>query len=126
MALGNKLKLCKHSSESVINSPALDRINQTIHTVHGNIQLPPKAFAVLDYLHQRSGQLVSKNELLDAVWPNVCVSDAVLKNNIAELRKTLADDSRAPRYIETVHRRGYRFIGELPLLGAKPRLFWDS
>ena len=124
MALDNKL--CKHSNEGVINSPVLDRLNQTIHTVHGNIQLAPKAFAVLDYLHQRPGQLVSKSELLDAVWPDVCVGDAVLKNNISELRKTLADDSRAPRYIETVHRRGYRFIGELPLLGAKPRLFWDS
>ena len=57
-----------------------------------------------------TGRLVSKQELLDAVWPDVFVGDAVLKSTIRELRKALGDDSHAPRFIETAHRRGYRFM----------------
>ncbi|MBO0612398.1 winged helix-turn-helix domain-containing protein [Thiothrix fructosivorans] len=95
-----------------------DPANQSLHSVNGAIQLPPKAFAILDYLHQRPHQLVSKEELLSAVWPGLFVTDAVLKVAIADLRKILIDDPKQPRYIETVHRRGYRFVGELPLLEA--------
>jgi DNA-binding winged helix-turn-helix (wHTH) protein/predicted ATPase len=74
------------------------------------IPLRPKPFAVLKYLVERAGQLVVKQELLDAVWPDTFVSDAVLKDCIRQLREALADDAGAPRYIETAHRRGYRFI----------------
>ena len=95
-----------------------DPSNQTLHTQHGIVQLPPKAFGILTYLCQRPQQLVTKEELLTAVWPGVFVTDAVLKVTIGELRKALADDAKDPRFIETVHRRGYRFIGELPELEA--------
>ena len=74
----------------------------------------------------------SKQELLDAVWPDVFVGDAVLKGTIRELRKALGDDSHAPRFIETAHRRGYRFIAPVvdrarrrrrpPRRGAPPRV----
>lgn len=93
-----------------------DPSNQTLHTGQGIIQLPPKVFAILAYLRQHPQQLVSKEELLTAVWPGVFVTDAVLKVTIGELRKALADDAKEPRFIETVHRRGYRFIGDLPEL----------
>jgi pimeloyl-ACP methyl ester carboxylesterase/DNA-binding winged helix-turn-helix (wHTH) protein len=76
------------------------------------IDLPPKAFSVLRYLVERPGRLVSKEELLEGVWPNVHVGSDVLKVSIAEIRKALADQSRDPRFIETAHRRGYRFIGK--------------
>ncbi|MFI0400291.1 MAG: AAA family ATPase [Thiolinea sp.] len=95
-----------------------DPSNQTLLTEHGTIQLPPKAFGILTYLCQRPQQLVTKEELLTAVWPGVFVTDAVLKVTIGELRKALADDAKDPRFIETVHRRGYRFIGALPELEA--------
>ena len=62
------------------------------------------------YLATRPGRLVPKQELLDAVWPGVFVGDAVLKVAIREIRKALGDDSQHPRFIETAHRRGYRFI----------------
>src|SRR5262245_34350999 len=74
------------------------------------IDLPPKAFGVLRYLAERPGQLVSKEELLDGVWPDVHVGPDVLKVAVAEIRKVLADVHNAPRFIETAHRRGYRFI----------------
>src|SRR5206468_3414950 len=57
-----------------------------------------------------AGQLVSKEALLNAVWPQTYVSDVVLMVCIRELRRALGDDAKQPRYIETVHRRGYRFI----------------
>ena len=79
---------------------------------HGSQSLPltPKAFSVLQCLVQRRGRLVTKDELYNAVWPGVFVGDAALKVCVLEIRRVLADDAKAPRFIETVHRRGYRFI----------------
>src|SRR5262245_55501528 len=73
--------------------------------------LTPKAFAVLRRLVEDRGQLVSKEELLRAGWPKTHVSDGVLKVIIVEIRRALGDDPAAPSFIETVPRRGYRFIG---------------
>jgi predicted ATPase len=68
-------------------------------------------FAVLHYLVTRPGQLVTKEELLSAVWSDTYVSDAALKACIRRTRAALQDDPKALRFIETVQRRGYRFIG---------------
>ncbi len=75
------------------------------------IELPPKPFGVLRYLAERPGRLITKEELLSAVWPDVHVNHDVLKVTISEIRRALDDQSRDPRFIETAHRRGYRFIG---------------
>lgn len=77
------------------------------------LSLTPKAFAVLRYLIERPGQLVSKAALLKAVWPDIAVGDAVLTVGIGELRRALHDNPQTPRFIETVHRRGYRFLGKV-------------
>ena len=74
------------------------------------VALTPKAFAVLHRLVEDGGQLVSKEELLRAGWAKTHVSDGVLKAIILEIRRALGDDTAAPRFIETVPRRGYRFI----------------
>ncbi|MGE3344606.1 MAG: alpha/beta fold hydrolase [Vicinamibacterales bacterium] len=74
------------------------------------VPLTPKSFALLQHLVSRPNQLLPKAELLAAVWPGVFVTDAVLKNAIRELRRALEDDAARPRYIETAHRRGYRFL----------------
>jgi DNA-binding winged helix-turn-helix (wHTH) protein/tetratricopeptide (TPR) repeat protein len=74
------------------------------------IHLTHKAFAVLRYLLQHPAQLVPKEALLDAVWPETYVSDAALTVCIRELRQGLGDDARAPQFIETVRGRGYRFL----------------
>ncbi len=76
--------------------------------------LTPKAFAVLRRLVEDRGQLVSKEELLRAGWAKTHVSDGVLKVIILEIRRALGDDPAAPSFIETVPRRGYRFIGPRP------------
>src|SRR5215813_2214375 len=75
------------------------------------VALTPKAFAVLRRLVEDGGQVVSKEELLRAGWAKTHVSDGVLKVIIFELRRALGDDPAAPSFIETVPRRGYRFIG---------------
>ena len=83
------------------------------------IPLTPKAFALLLHLVSQAGRLVPKAELMDAIWPGVFVGDAVLKSSIREVRKALGDDSTHPRYIETAHRRGYRFMA--PVVAAESR-----
>ena len=83
------------------------------------IPLTPKAFALLVYLVTHAGRLVPKAELIGAIWPDVFVGDAVLKSSIRELRKALGDDSSHPGYIETAHRRGYRFMAPVVPLEAR-------
>ena len=78
-----------------------------------NVRLTPKALALLSFMADRPGEVIPKEELFGAVWPEVTVGDAALVTCIQELRKALGDDARRPRYIETLHRRGYRFIGKL-------------
>ncbi len=76
------------------------------------IPLRPKTWAVLLYLAERPGALVTRDQLLDTIWPDVAVTPDTINKSIGELRLALDDDSHAPRFIETVHRRGFRFIGE--------------
>lgn len=75
------------------------------------LQLTPRAFAVLRHLVDHAGRLITKEELLTRVWRDAIVSDAALTTCIRDLRRALGDSSDTPRYIETVHRRGFRFIG---------------
>lgn len=83
------------------------------------ITLRPKAFAVLKYLLERPGRLVSKEELLEEVWRDAYVGDAVLKVCVGQLREALGDDPKSPRFIETSHRRGYRFIGPVEMAESR-------
>src|ERR1051325_1787359 len=76
------------------------------------VHLTPKALALQSFLAERPGEVITKAELFSAVWPETSVGDAALVTCIQELRKALEDDARQPRYIETLHRRGYRFIGK--------------
>src|SRR5262245_9324837 len=84
------------------------------------IHLTPKVFAVLSYLVRHAGRLVTKDELLRAVWPDTIVGEASLTVCIREIRKVLGDQSRAPRYIETRHRRGYQFIAPTTEIAPAP------
>ena len=83
--------------------------------------IEPKAFSVLLILLRRAGELVGRDDLLDQVWGHRHVTPGVLTRVIAQLRGALADDSHHPRYIQTQHALGYRFIGELqPEAGPPP------
>lgn len=94
----------------------LDAANARLTDGPRTLELAPKAFAVLCHLAARPGQLVTKDQLLDAVWARRFVSESVLKTAVNAIRSALGDDSRRPRFVATVARRGYRFIG-LPVAG---------
>ncbi|MFK8029981.1 MAG: tetratricopeptide repeat protein [Gammaproteobacteria bacterium] len=89
--------------------------------VHGNKQhvVEPKLMAMLEVLAANHGQVVTKNELLEHVWPNRFVVEGVLKRGVSELRKIFNDDARAPRFIETVYKTGYRLM-------VKPQAVLDA
>jgi DNA-binding winged helix-turn-helix (wHTH) protein len=91
----------------------LDPINERLLRDQEAIPLRPKSFAVLQYLAERPNKLVRKEELIEAVWPETYVTDTLLKGCVTEIRKALGDDPVAPRFIETAHRRGYRFIAPI-------------
>ena len=74
------------------------------------VPLEPKAFALLTELLAHDGEMLGRDQLLDAVWGHRHVTPGVLSRSIAQLRKVLGDDSEHPRYIQTVHALGYRFI----------------
>lgn len=93
----------------------LDLGNQWVRRGGETLTLTPKAFAVLRHLAEHAGQLVPKQDLLDSVWRNAVVVEAVLATTIREIRKVLGDDANAPWLIETVHRRGYRLLRPLAI-----------
>jgi len=88
----------------------LDEANALLLRGGSAIPLAPTPFGLLCALVRQPGSLLTKHALLDQVWGHSYVSDSVLKTAISDLRTVLVDDPRHPRYIETVARRGYRFI----------------
>ena len=82
------------------------------------VALTPRAFDLLRLLVESAGHLKSREELIDALWPTTVVEDNSLPWNMSAVRKALGDSSDAPRYIETVPRRGYRFIAPVEVRHA--------
>jgi DNA-binding winged helix-turn-helix (wHTH) protein len=82
------------------------------------LHLSPKSLDLLQILLERRPALVSKSELQDLLWPDAVVLEANLANAVAEIRKVLDDDPKAPTFIFTVSRRGYRFGADVEALGA--------
>ena len=84
-----------------------DPVNQWLWHGAQAVELVPKAFAVLSYLIAHPGRLITREELLQAVWPGVYVTDAVLKVRVGEILKALNEQVHTPHTIETLHRRGF-------------------
>jgi DNA-binding winged helix-turn-helix (wHTH) protein/cytochrome c-type biogenesis protein CcmH/NrfG len=89
------------------------------------VRVEPRVMDVMIYLAGRAGEVVSKEELVERVWPGRYVTDEVLTVTIYALRKALKDDARRPKYIETVSRRGYRWIVPVvrPVCAAREPMF---
>jgi DNA-binding winged helix-turn-helix (wHTH) protein len=94
----------------------LDLVNEQLWRDSQVVPLRPKTFAVLRYLVEHPGRLVTKEELLQAVWAGTQVSEAGQRDYIRELRQALEDTPQTPRFIETVHGRGYRFVASLSII----------
>jgi DNA-binding winged helix-turn-helix (wHTH) protein len=86
--------------------PAVNRLRRGDQVV----RLEPKVMQVLVCLAEQAGHVVSRDTLIARVWPDVFVTDDVLHRAIRELRRVFGDDTAAPRYIETIRKRGYRLI----------------
>src|SRR5215471_21615431 len=98
-------------ARSVMFPPfSVDLANEQLWRGDTPLVLRRQTFAVLRYLIEHAGQVVTKQDLLEALWPGVYVTDVAPMICINELRKTLGDQVKHPRFIETVHRRGYRFL----------------
>src|SRR5262249_23196005 len=98
---------------------ALDAGNERLWRGAELVPLRPKPFLLLRYLLEHADRVVSKPELLRALWPDAVVSAGVLKGYIHDLRTVLRDDLHAPQFIATVGRRGYRFIASVTVTAAK-------
>ena|SRR5438067_2189755 len=103
----------------------LDSVNQCLWrrcecAEDQRVLLTPKAYAVLTYLVDRAGRLVTQDELLEVIWPDTFVQPEVLKYQIADIRGALRDSAKKPSFIETLPRRGYRFMVAAREAESKP------
>jgi DNA-binding winged helix-turn-helix (wHTH) protein len=88
----------------------LDPANHLLWRNGDRVPIAPKSFDVLAYLVEHAGQVVTQDEILEALWPEAYVNPEVLRKYILEIRKALGDRSDKPEFIETVPKRGYQFI----------------
>jgi DNA-binding winged helix-turn-helix (wHTH) protein/TolB-like protein/cytochrome c-type biogenesis protein CcmH/NrfG len=107
----------------------LDRSEELLLEGARKVPLTPKAYQTLLVLVENHGRIITKDELLQRVWPDAFVEEATLAQNVFTLRKQLCDDREGAIYIETVPKRGYRFVAEVrhvetaptPPVGKQPR-----
>src|SRR6266404_2733241 len=97
---------------------ALDSRKRTVSRADSPIALTPKAFDVLLFLAQNPNRLITKEELLQAVWGDIFVEEGNLKQYISHLRKALADNSEDSRLTVTITRKGYQFAADVVLAEA--------
>ena len=91
----------------------VDRDERLLFRDGNRIALTPKAFDTLIILIERQGHIVEKDELMNLVWPDTAVEENNLMQNVHSIRKALGENSQDQKYIETLPRRGYRFIAEV-------------
>src|SRR5260221_4714927 len=100
-------------SQIIFESFRLDPETRQLWRGEQAVALQPKPLAVLQYLAERPGQVVSSKELLKTVWAGTVVTKAVVKECLRAIRAALGEDAVAPHYIETVGREGYRFLSTI-------------
>src|SRR5262245_54344353 len=92
----------------------------TITRENQSTRLEPKVMQLLQRLSNHGGEVVSKEQLMQAVWTDTIVTDDVLTRAISELRKAFGDNSKSPRYIQTIPKSGYRLIAPVSYDHTKP------
>jgi non-specific serine/threonine protein kinase len=98
----------------------LDTANRVFRRDGTEYALEPKVFAVLTRLVMRAGELLTREQLLDAVWGHRYVTPSTLNRVIALARRALADHPEEPRFIQTIHGAGYRYVGPVEKAAASP------
>ncbi len=97
-------------------SPKLNRVTHDGESV----TIKHKSMAVLVFLADANGEVVTRDEIMDAIWPGMEVTDDVLTQSIVELRKALDDDAKHPKFIETIQRVGFRLVGTIAKTKSPP------
>src|SRR5262249_28320832 len=90
----------------------VDVCNRELRCRGALLPLTSKYFDVLVFLLRRRGQLVTKQEIFDTIWAGVFVTDAALTQCVKDIRKQLGDDAASPRYVKTIPKHGYVFVGD--------------
>jgi serine/threonine-protein kinase len=98
-----------------------DRNNRVLSRDGTELPLPPRALGVLEHLIERPGTIVAKTALIEAVWPDAVVTETSLTEAVSLVRQALGDDPQQPTYVQTVHRRGYRFVASVEVETAAGR-----
>ena len=98
----------------------VDRARYRVLRGDAVLELTPKLLDLLLHLLDHAGALVTKEQLLDALWPDANVTDNALAQAVSELRDALGDEAGTPQFIKTVARRGYRFIAPVNVVDATP------
>src|SRR5215469_3140010 len=91
----------------------LDRANHILWRNEDRVPMAPREFDILAYLVEHAGRLVTQDQILDALWSETHVNPEVLRKYILEIRKILGDRPENPEFIETVPKRGYRFVASV-------------
>jgi len=104
-----------------------DRTNRLLSRDGVQLALPPRVLGVLAQLVERPGAVVSKQQLMESVWKDAFVTETSLTEAVSLLRQALGDDPQRPRFVQTLHRRGYRFVAPVRVQGeaaaaARPRV----
>ncbi|HWW87408.1 MAG TPA: winged helix-turn-helix domain-containing protein [Vicinamibacterales bacterium] len=105
---------------------SVDRTRYSVQKGANPVELTPKLLDLLIHLLDHAGELVTKEALLDALWPSANVTDNALAQAVSELRRALGDDAGAPHFIKTIARRGYRFIGPVQVIRAGAALAGEA
>src|SRR5918993_2943097 len=120
------------SSRLAFGQFSFDRVSRLLRRDDEVLAVPPRVLAVLELLLEHAGEVVSRQALIETVWKDAFVTDTSLAEAVSVLRQTLGDDPQSPAFIQTVHRRGYRFIAAVtagsstPAVVPAPALVPDS
>jgi DNA-binding winged helix-turn-helix (wHTH) protein len=99
---------------------SFDRVSRLLRRDDLELPLPPRVLGVLELLLERPGEVVTKQALISAVWRDAFVTETSIAEAISVLRQALGDDPQRPTYVQTLHRRGYRFIADVSESEARP------
>ncbi len=97
----------------------LDLLDGRLWDGEREVALTPKSFSMLAYFVSHPNRLISRQELLDRIWPTTHVSEGSVKDYVRQIRRALGDSSSTPAYIETVRGRGYRYVGDIAVTGSE-------
>ncbi|MHC4857590.1 MAG: winged helix-turn-helix domain-containing protein, partial [Planctomycetota bacterium] len=94
----------------------IDLADERLWLGNRSISISNKAFQILRLFVNNPNRLLTKNDILDAVWGDICVSEGLVKEYVHDLRMALGDDPKCPAFIETIRGRGYRFLGGIQIV----------